>query len=190
MAVAGALGLMTFGRALATDRAGAAQAALAWGVVALALEVAVLRWGSVSLDELRGVQAVLGPTVTVSPDEAAAGAALAAGAGVVALGLWMASARPSGWRGHALVLGEGAVFALALVTAFWGEALVAPVSGAETDLLALARWAVGVAGTSVVSAGLFFVLVRVSRAWRWASGAVALAAGLAGVVVVPGVVSP
>ncbi len=78
----------------------------------LASSVGGLRWGSTSLDAMRGAQAVLGPTVVVEPQEAAIGAALAAGAGVIALSVWLAAPSPRGLWSWVITCAEGAVVAL------------------------------------------------------------------------------
>ena len=186
-AVAAGLALVAFGRGLVVDRARSVQVAFSWAALALALLVAALRWGTVSLDELRGAQAVLGPTVLVQPDEAAVGAWLAVAGGVLAAGVLLAAAPPTGWRSWLIVAGEASVPALALVTAFWGPALVV---SSDRFLVDLSVWVAGVGTVVIVGMGLLWGLRRLSHAWTWVATSLAVTCSLAGVVLVPSLVGP
>ena len=88
VSLVGGLALMTFGRALLLDRQGTAVLGAALAIVAGALGVSALRWGTLSLSELVGVQSVLGPSVAVGPTQAAVSSAVALGATLVALAAW------------------------------------------------------------------------------------------------------
>src|SRR5688572_7017608 len=99
VAAIGGVGVITFGRLIVVDKRWAAIGAFAFGIITLAALAGALRWGTSSLDAIRGAQAVLGPTLTVEPQDAAIGAGLAAGAGTLGLALWLGTQIYSGvWR--------------------------------------------------------------------------------------------
>ncbi len=130
VAAVGGLALMTFGRCLSLDRGAQVLSAAGLAVVAGAVGVTGLRWGTLDLAGLRSVQAVLGPTLLVGPTAGAGASIAAAGAAIVALALWL-SARPAQgawqWAGATL---EALAMALCVVTAFWGPKLLA---GADVE---------------------------------------------------------
>jgi hypothetical protein len=153
VAVVGGLALITFGRSLLLDRAGAAYAAAAVAVVAASLGVGALRWSTLSLDELRGVQEVLGPTLWVGPERVALAAGIAAGAAVLALGVWSALG-PRLDRGDRVWLTlEGLVAALAVVTVF-ANPLRLLGETSPVRLVELATWA----GATVATGALVILL--------------------------------
>jgi hypothetical protein len=118
VAAVGGLALITFGRSLLLERRAATLAAGALAVVAAALGVGALRWGTLDLVELRGVQAVLGPTLWVGPQQVALASGIAAGGALLALGVWSALG-PRLDRGDRVWLSlEGLVAVLAVVTVF------------------------------------------------------------------------
>lgn len=175
MMVIGGLALVTFGRGLVVDRAHEALAGAAVAVIAGALGVSALRWGSFELSEIRGVQGVLGPTLTVGPDEVAFAAAAAAVAGVVAHGVWRAEA-PEG--GRSLVALESLVAALALVTAFWGPTPRGGGLGGWTTWVGLVVAIAAVAW--VIGAGIR----RTRRALAWGAVAAGAAATVASALLI------
>ncbi len=120
--VVGGLALITFGRALILDRVHEVRLALALGLLAGALGVAVLRWSTLDLAALRGAQAVLGPTLLVGPAETAAACIAAAVGGAIALGAWLEESAPEGAPLRALPLPEALVGSASLAAAFWGPA--------------------------------------------------------------------
>lgn len=187
--VVAAVALVTFGRALAdTTRPYLGPAAFA--VIALAAAVGALRWGSSSLDAIRGAQAVLGPTVLIEPQQAAIGAGLAAGAGVVALSLWLSAHRAPDLVSFAWSCGEAIVAALLLATAFWGPALVAPGGGVAAELAKdVGAWVLVVGAASLPAVGLSLLWRRLPVVWSWVALLVAVAAALAGTILVPGSVA-
>ncbi|MDQ3984983.1 MAG: hypothetical protein M3280_00560 [Actinomycetota bacterium] len=184
----GALVLITIGRTLLLAKPEVVRAALALGVIALAITVGGLRWGSGSLDAIRGAQGVLGPTLAVAPQEAAVGAALAVGGAALALGLWLEVARPTGVWGWGATVAEGATAALALTTVFWGPAVTSPDISFGDFAAGAGEWAAAVAALLVVGCGLAFFLPRLRRAWSWVVLAVGAAATLAGAIIVPSLV--
>ncbi len=189
-AATGALALLTFGRSLADKTTRPLVGLSALGVIALAVAVGGLRWASSSLDAIRGAQAVLGPTLLIAPQEAAIGVGLAAGAGIVALALWLSVERPSGILSWAVSCLEGAVAALLLVTAFWGPAVVARAGGGAGGLAGDAgAWALAVVAALLPSVGLSLAFRRLSVVWSWVALAAGLAAALAGTIVVPSFVA-
>jgi hypothetical protein len=149
VAALGGLALNTFGRSLRMGRAGQEFAAAGFTVVAGALGVAAIRWGTLELAELRSVQAVLGPTVLVGPEPAAIAAIIAAVAASVALGLWVAALPVKGFIQWTWTGLETLTMALALVTAFWGPKILFDSPASTSEMLAsLGIWA---AATAVVT---------------------------------------
>lgn len=179
--VVGALGAVTAGRCMRLESPAAARAAAAVAVGGAALGVAALRWGEPELGALRGVQAVLGPTLTVGPAPAATATALAAGAAVVAFALWLTppgAARRVAWLALAA---EGIVAALACVALFWGPAL--PPRDSDDFAGALATW-VGATALVALALVLFALAARRLRPrWTWALLALAASAAVAGAAV-------
>jgi hypothetical protein len=181
VAVVGGLTLITLGRAVLLDRWEAALSGASLAIAAGALGVAAVRWEIFDLEALRDVQSVLGPTVAVEPVAAATAAALAAGAAVLAVGLWLGAPRAGGrlpWLWSAI---EGSVAALALVTAFWGPALPGRDTAGAGGVLA--GWVVGVCAVLAVLGILLWAQPRIGLMWRWvvlgsAALAVFAAAGL------------
>ena len=189
-AAIGALGLLSFGRSLAAKTPRGLIELAAFGVIALGAPAGALRWGSSSLDAVRGAQAVLGPTVLIEPREAAIGAGLAAGAGVVALGLWLSVLRPQGIVSWSLSCLEGAVAALLLATAFWGPAVVTGGGDGTSELARdLGGWALVVLATLLPSVGLSLAFRKVPLVWSWVALAAGVAAALAGTILVPSFVA-
>jgi hypothetical protein len=169
--VIGGLGLMTLGRGLLTDRADEALAGGALAVMAAALGVGALRWGTLSLSEMRSAQAVLGPTVMVGPDQAALAACLGSAAFVIALSAWLASVGRRNVWGYIGAALEASVAGLAVVTVFWG-----PVPLSALDLL---EWTGLVAAVATVAVAFSELERRAGAAnlVRW------IAVGLAAVAV-------
>jgi hypothetical protein len=124
VAAVGGLALITFGRSLRMDSYGRALAAAGFAVVAGALGIAAIRWGTLELAELRSVQAVLGPTILVGPEAAAIAAILASAAASVALALWVTALPVRGFVHWTWTGLETLTVALALVTAFWGPKIL------------------------------------------------------------------
>jgi hypothetical protein len=168
----GGLALITFGRALLMGRADRVLSAAALAVIGGAVGVAALRWGTLELSELRSVQSVLGPTVLVGPEMAAAGAVLAGVAALVALMVWVAALDARGilawtWTGVEVV-----AVALALVSGFWGPKVLeasTEISGSEASE-SIAVWVVASGAVMVVGLGggllvrLFGIPLRLSLA--------------------------
>lgn len=155
VAVVGGLALTTFGRTLMMDRASQALAVAGLAVIAGALGIAALRWGTLELAELRSVQAVLGPTIVVGPQAAAAAATIATIAASLALGLWVAALPTRGFAAWAATNLETLMVALALVTAFWGPKVLLGSAGVpSSDVLgSLGLWAAVAAAVTVVGIG-------------------------------------
>ncbi|MDQ3963504.1 MAG: hypothetical protein M3277_06280 [Actinomycetota bacterium] len=164
--VVGGLALVTFGRSLTLDRVHEVRFALALAILAGAIGAAVLRWGTLELNELRGVQAVLGPTLLVGPATTAAACIAAAVGGILALGAWMEEGSTEG-----LPLLEAGVGSAALTAAFWGPA----PRGLHLGDLALTAGAILV--TAGLAVGVALALRRVGPRLVWA------AVGLAGATV-------
>ena len=189
-AALGALGLVTFGRAILSDRAATAIGVAAFGVISLAAVAGALRWGTSSLDALRGVQAVLGPTILVDPQEAAIGASLAAGGGTLGLALWLSAHRPENLLAYAWNLFEAELGAMVLAICFWGPAVVAPSGGDAGELAKdLGGWTLVLLAIGIPAFGLSFLLRRVPTVWSWVVLVVALAAAIAGAILIPSAVT-
>lgn len=185
-----ALGLLTLGRSALAGGTRSLLGVGAWGVIALAVIVGALRWGSQSLDAMRGAQAVLGPGLLVEPQEAAIGVGLAAGAAVLALSLWLSVLAPNGLWGWVVSSLEGAVVGLALASAFWGPAVVGPGAGDAAELARdLGGWALAVIAALVPATALSLLWRRLSPVWSWVALLVAVAAAIAGTILVPSFVT-
>ncbi len=166
VAVVGGLGLMTYGHQLLVERRAALVAGAALAVLGGALGVAALRWGALGLSEIRGVQSVLGPTLLVGPPQSAVASGIAAGAGLVALGVWLALPWPSS-RGTFVGWGiEAVIGAVALVSVFFDPA--------QPGL-----WTLAVVAASAVAGGGAWLLHKVADVWRAAVVSVAGAAAIA-----------
>ncbi|MDQ3784104.1 MAG: hypothetical protein M3360_04400 [Actinomycetota bacterium] len=152
-AVAG-VALITFGRSLRMDRVDQALAAAGLAVIAGALGITALRWGSLELAELRSVQAVLGPTILVGPEMTAVAVIVAAVAATLALTVWVAVLPMRGFGAWAWTGLETLVMALALVTAFWGpKVLLGTDEVPRTEIVeSLAGWAA--ASAAVIAVGI------------------------------------
>ena len=178
--VIGGLALVTFGRTLEAPRhSDIPVAALAVGIVAVALGLGALRWGSLDLDDLRGAQAVLGPTLLVGPGAALAASCLAAGAALVALAAWFDVRRIGNRWELAWSIFETAVATFALATVFWGPRIVAGDDAADFAKDAGLWAAVVVCGAGIVF-GLAWLIRPRSVLVRWLLLAVAATAILAG----------
>ena len=189
IAPVGGFALIALGRGVVARHASSALGASAWAVIALGASVGALRWGTSSLDAIRGAQAVLGPTVLIDPREAAIGAGLAAGGGTVALSLWLAALRPGGRWAALWSFFEAVMGALLLATAFWGPAVVARGVGDSAELARdLGGWALAVLAAAIPAFGLSFLWRRITRVWSWVALAVAIAAVIAGTILVSSVV--
>jgi hypothetical protein len=174
VAVVGGLGLITFGRTLLVGRLEGSQAGAALAIAAGALGVGALRWGTLDLGELRAVQSVLGPTILVGPDAAAAATTTAMIGAAVALAVWLLvpqpprRVRPS--VGNAL---EAGLFALAIVTVFV-DPVERPLDLSESGeaAIVIAAWAGATALATVVLLTLALALSRLGAVWRWVALAV------------------
>jgi hypothetical protein len=176
VAVVGALALVAFGRALAAPAGTVFIGPLAFAVVAGATGVVALRWSSLEVPAIRGIQAVLGPTVAVEPRMLAAAAGVAFGAGVVAAGVWLADDLGASGLGRRWRWVEIVTVSLVLATLFAGPE---PAGAIEA----------GIAAAAVAAATVLVALVGRAASGRSArvAGAVTviaggLVAGAAGVV--------
>lgn len=188
-AVIAAAALLSFGRGVAPQSTHSYLGLAAFGAIALAAAVGALRWATSSLDAIRGAQAVLGPTVLVEPQQAAIGSGLAAGAGILALSVWLAAHRPAGPVSFAVSCAEAVVVALLLATCFWGPAVV--VGGPDAAELAkdVAAWVLVVLAATLPAVALSLLWRRLPVVWSWVAILVAIAAALAGIVLVPSFVT-
>jgi hypothetical protein len=187
VAVVGGLALITFGRSLRMDRAGQALAAAGLAVIAGCLGIAALRWGTLELAELRSVQAVLGPTIVVGPEPAAAATIVATVSASLALCLWVAALPTRGFVEWTITTLETLVVALGLVTSFWGPKILLGYDALpSSDVLgSLGNWAAAAAIVTVAGVGggqlarVFPQLVRTGLMVAAVVG-LAVAAGLIG----------
>jgi hypothetical protein len=179
VAVVGGLALMTFGRGLVLAAREEVIAGAALAVIASAFGVVALRWGALDLGALRGAQAVLGPTVLVGPTTQAVASWLAAGAALIALGLWLGPAVPrDGWT-RLFWAAEALIGALAIVSVFWGPAVTGDdVAGVATGL---GRWTAAVVVAGLASLAIAVLVRRLGRVWRLGALAGAAVSALAGV---------
>lgn len=153
-----ALALISLGRSMVTQsHAGPSLYSSCLVLLAGAGAIAAVRWESSALADIRGAQAVLGPTVSVGPSAAAFASAAGAIAGVIALALWSGhwSFRWGERAESALVVAETLAPALFLVTLFAGPAVVFD-GGVATIAWGLGTWSGGVSlvGGAAAGAGL------------------------------------
>lgn len=168
VSVIGALALVTFGRLLAAERPDALRNAAALAIVAAALGVGALRWGTVDLAELRGVQAVLGPSLLVGPVRAAIACGLAAVAAVLALGVWIDDPRPVSRADYVLAGIEAALWSLTVVTVLFDPAR-SSLQGASLGgaLVQLLMWAALTIAATALAVGVAVLEARLSGRLRW-----------------------
>lgn len=178
LAVAGGLALVTLGRCAASRGSEDLLLGAALAVLGGALLVGGLRWETLDLAQLRGAQAVLGPTVLVDPSGAAAACWLATLAAVAALAVWLATARRidegvPGPPARVLWYAEALVGALAIVTVFWGASIPRGSFGGSRGVLAVAEWllVVGLVGGAAARAAVFLARRPALRGWTLASAA-------------------
>ena len=185
VSLVGGLALITYGRALLLDSHAASLSVAALAVTSGALGVAALRWGTLDLAELRGVQAVLGPTVMVGPTELSAAGIAAAAASLIALGVWWTAPTSVGLAWTLWSALEGILWALAVVTVFFDPAGAAWSGlGVGAFLVELGRWAAAVAVASAIAFGIAWVQRKLGPRLRFAPVGVAGAAVAAAVGVV------
>lgn len=167
VAVVGGLALITYGRSLLLTRIPASIAGAAIAVLAGALGVGALRWEALDLAELRGVQAVLGPTVLIGPTQSAVATAIAAGGALLALAVWLSSPWPSTRLGLVWSGLEAIAAALAITTVFFDPAHVALGAGGAGSVPAqLLRWAAAVAVAAGVASAAGWFLSKHEHLWR------------------------
>jgi hypothetical protein len=181
VAVVGGLALITFGRALLVGRLEGGQVGAALAIAAGALGVGALRWGTLDLGELRAIQSVLGPTVLVGPDAAAAATTIAMIGAALAVAVWLLVPQPPRrLRPSVGVSLEAGLAALAIVTVFV-DPVERPLDLSESGEAAIvvATWVGATALATLVVLVLALALSRLGAMWRW--GALAVS-GLAVVV--------
>ena len=164
VSVVGAFALMTLGRALLLDRTATAVSAVALAITAGAFGIAGLRWGTLSLPELIGVQSVLGSTILVGPELSAIASVLALGATLIAATAW--ATEPQG-RGRVERL-WGHIEAILVVIAA-AVVFAAPGAGGSLgQLLGSPEIGVTAAVVAVGTASVFFgPKIFASRKVRW-----------------------
>ena len=170
----GSVALLSFGRALASVDGGELIAPASFGVVAGAAGVVALRWGTLELDGIGGIQAVLGPIVSVDPAPVAAMASASLLAALVATGVGMTDpgagiATPRWWWWAEIGTVSGALALLFVSSpiagsggaALWGAATVglvavaAMTSRTTSERSVLARLVIiGICGLVVGAAAL------------------------------------
>jgi hypothetical protein len=188
LAAVGGLALVTYGHALLLERSPSLLTGTAFAVIVIALAAGALRWSTLDLAELRGVQAVLGPTVLVEktgsdlPLLGPIAAWVAASAGVIAMAVWLRFPRGEAWFSLVPWAGEMIVAGLALATVFWGPAAVALGSGDTATIASeLGRWALVTLIVALPAAALSFLLARLKRVWTTVAVLLAVTAALSAV---------
>ena len=183
VSVIGALGLLTFGRLLSAERPEAIRNGIALAIVAAALGVGALRWGTLDLGELRGVQSVLGPSILVGPPTAALACGAAALGALLALGSWLNDPRPTDRMSYIWSGVEALLWSLAVVTVLFDPARSAlHGAGLGAAALDLARWVLATLVAAALAIGAAVLEARLTGRLRWivlgvAAGLVAGAAG-------------
>jgi hypothetical protein len=173
VAVVGGLGLITFGRALTADRLHGAFLGATLAILAGVLGVPALRWGALDLGGIRGVQAFFGPTVLVEPVSAAAASWVAAICGLVAVAMWIGPPPRLRSLDSLMWVFEAGLASFAIVTAFWGEAIVGWGEGSGSVWAGVGRWALIVTVAAVGAALLAWASAKLARRWQWVALAVA-----------------
>lgn len=172
----GGLALITLGRGLVAPGASYLFGIGAFAVLAGASGVIALRWATLDLADLRGLHAVLGPSLLVEPAALAAACGAAALGGLGATAVWLSYPGPEGRV--VLWAAEAAAAGLFLATLWVGRDI--------GDIVDVSWWAgglvvtvvVAVAGTRVLGSGRVHV-----RGWL-----VAIAAALVlGAAIIVGV---
>jgi hypothetical protein len=190
VALVGGLALMTFGRALSVPSHRSLRIAAALAVIAGAVGVGALRWGSLDLAEIRGVQSVLGPTLLVGPQAAAVASGLSVGGALVALAAWLLDPPTLNRAMLAWALTEAVIVALAVVTIFFDPARSSlQEAAAGTVALELLRWVGATVLTAGLAVGFTWVLGRFAERWIWIGIAIAGAMVVAGATVIAGLVA-
>lgn len=182
VSVIGALGLVTYGRLLIAERPEAIRNGIALAIVAAALGVGALRWGTLDLGELRGVQSVLGPSLLVGPPTAAIACGAAALGALLALGSWLNDPRPSGRVGYAWAGVEALLWSLAVVTVLFDPARSAlGGAGLLSALVELGRWALATIVATALAVGVASLESGLTGRLRWSvlgvAGALVAVAG-------------
>jgi hypothetical protein len=176
LGVVGGLALVALGRGLLAAEGAELIAPASFAVVAGAAGVVSLRWGTLELDSIGGIQAVLGPTMVVEPTLVAGGAIAAFVAALIAAGIGMTEpvsdeVLPRWWWWV-----ESATIAGVLGFLFVGSPL--------TDFPGAGLWA----GGSAAAAGAIYLSARFAASRSMAqrvvviglcAAVVAVAAGLA-----------
>ena len=183
LAVIGGLALVTLGRCVAAGDPDDLFLGGSLAVLAAALQAGAFRWETLDLARLRGAQAVLGPSVLVGPEAAAAGCWLGLLAGAAGLAVWLATARRAdetlaGSLVRGLWLAEAALGSLALVTVFWGGSLARGSLGGPDGAAAIGQWLAAVAVVGGIAGAGAWWLAR-WRGWVLAGAAAAAVAALA-----------
>src|SRR5687767_3253708 len=184
VSVIGALALVTYGRLLIAERPEAIRNGIALAIVAAALGVGALRWGTLDLGELRGVQSVLGPSLLVGPPLAAIACGAAAIAALLALGSWLNDPRPTDRTSYVWAATEALVWSLAVVTVLFDPARSAlGGAGFASAALDLGRWILATVVATAMAVGVASLEARLTGRLRWlvlgvAAALVAIAAAL------------
>lgn len=185
VSVIGALALVTYGRLLIAERPEAIRNGIALAIVAAALGVGALRWGTLDLGELRGVQSVLGPSLLVGPPAAAIACGAAALGALLALGSWLNDPRPTDRVGYAWAGVEALLWSLAVVTVLFDPARSAlGGAGFLSALLELGRWALATIVATALAIGVASLESGLTGRLRWSVlGAAAVLVAVSGALV-------
>jgi hypothetical protein len=189
VAVVGGLALVTFGRALLVSRLEGSLAGAALAIAGGGLGVGALRWGTLDLGELRSVQSVLGPTVLVGPNAAAAATAIAMTGAVLAVAVWLLVPQPPRRLLPPVSAAlEAGLAALAIVTVFV-EPIARPLdlTDAGDAAAVFAAWVGVTAGATAALLVVSLVLARMGPLWRWVALAVSGVAVVVGAAMVASV---
>jgi hypothetical protein len=110
---------------------------------------------------------------------------LGAGAAIIALGLWLGSSPPTGRLQRVGLAAEAFIGALAVVSVFWGPALVGHGVGEIAE--GVGRWAAAVGISGLVATAIAAIVGRLGRRWRACALLVAGAGVVAGAALAIGV---
>jgi hypothetical protein len=185
LAAVGGLALVAFGHALLLERVPSVVSSAAFAVFVTALSVGALRWATMELIELRGVQSVLGPTVLVERTGSAqpwllpAASWVAGVAALLAIAAWIRFPRGEVWFSLLPWAAELLVAGLAVASVFWGPAATSFGSGDTGEIWSdLGRWALATVAVALPAAGFSYLFARLGRTWTMVALCVAASAAL------------
>jgi hypothetical protein len=163
----GALSLVIFGSALAADENDVGPRAVAVAIVFAGLVSGALRWRTLDLASIRGVQGALGPGLLVGPSDIGLAMALAVTGCIAGMAVWRGRGTVRPIRATWPSLAELALMAAAVVTVFAGPGIRGRGAGAGPWLVDVGRWATAVVLVGSIATVGGFLASRLPPVVRW-----------------------